>query len=179
MTVLIPLLRRNTTLKKVLLNLTVSLLGNFFGSIGSAYLFAYLTGLYSSEPFLSHVTSLAYSKAHSDFWVAFIKGIPANVLVCLAIYQSFASRQLSGKIIAMFFPIAAFASIGFEHSIANMFFISLGMYYGADVSIAVFLLHLLAVILGNIIGGSLLVAVYMRIVLPIPKVSNLTGVKPE
>jgi formate/nitrite transporter FocA (FNT family) len=76
----------------------------------------------------------------------------------MAIYQSLMSKQLGGKIIGMFFPILGFAAVGYEHSIANMFYISIGMMYGANVTIGQFFLNLVAVIIGNIIGGSFLIA---------------------
>jgi formate/nitrite transporter len=89
---------------------------------------------------------------------AFVRGILCNALVCLAVWMSFASHSVTGKIMAIVLPISAFVALGFEHSIANMYLIPIGMLNGAPADIAGFLTNLLFVTLGNIIGGSVCVA---------------------
>jgi formate/nitrite transporter FocA (FNT family) len=73
-----------------------------------------------------------------------------------------ASEDVSGKILGIWFPIMAFVTLGFEHSVANMFFIPVGIFYGADVTwTQFFILNLIPVTLGNIVGGSFFVgAIY-------------------
>jgi formate/nitrite transporter FocA (FNT family) len=74
------------------------------------------------------------------------------------VYLCFSGRSVTDKILAILFPITAFVALGFEHSIANMFFIPLGIFYGAPVSWQQFLLvNLVPVTLGNIAGGSFFV----------------------
>ena len=88
---------------------------------------------------------------------AFVRGILCNALVCLAVWLSYAAHTVSGKILAIIFPIAAFVALGFEHSVANMYFVPLGMMLGGAISLGQFLTSLAAVTAGNIIGGSVLV----------------------
>ena len=88
----------------------------------------------------------------------FLKGIGANWLVCLAVWLGMSSSSTAGKFIGLWFPVMGFVAIGYEHSIANMFFIPLGMLQGADISVYDFLVsNLIPATLGNIIGGALFV----------------------
>ena len=99
-------------------------------------------------------------KVNLDPIQAFIRGILCNVLVCLAVWLCFAARHVAGKILAIIFPISAFVALGFEHSVANMYFIPLGMLIsGGSISVIDFLNNLIPVTLGNIVGGGLLVAI--------------------
>ncbi len=85
---------------------------------------------------------------------AFIRGILCNALVCLAVWLSFAARSVIGKIFAILWPITAFVALGFEHSIANMYLIPVGIAAGAEGSIAGIIGNLVPVTLGNIVGGA-------------------------
>jgi len=81
--------------------------------------------------------SIAVSKVELSFVEALVRGILVNWLVCLAVWLSFATRDLIGKVIGLAFPIAAFVAMGFEHSIANMYFIPLGLFLkGFDLVVA-------------------------------------------
>ena len=83
----------------------------------------------------------------------------ADALVCLAIWLSMAAHTVAGKSIAIVFPISAFVALGFEHSVANMYLIPIGWLAGADgVTAAGFVGNLVPVTLGNIVGGSVFVA---------------------
>lgn len=117
----------------------------------------YLTGLFEAEPFRGYVTAVATRKAHLPFYKAFLMAIPANALVCLSIFLGLAARDVTGKILGLYLPIATFAATGWEHVVANMYFISLGWMYGADVTAGLFARNLLAVGLGNIVGGGFLI----------------------
>lgn len=75
------------------------------------------------------------------------------MLVCLAVWLSFAARSATDKILACVFPITAFVLLGYEHSIANMYLIPVGWAAGAQVSLSGFIGNLLPVTLGNIVGG--------------------------
>ena len=98
---------------------------------------------------------------------ALLRGILCNILVCLAIWLCFAAHSVSGKILAIVFPISAFVALGFEHSVANMYLIPVGLLAGGGFDLAGFLGNLIPVTLGNVIGGGLFVAlvywlVYLR-----------------
>jgi formate/nitrite transporter FocA (FNT family) len=99
------------------------------------------------------------------FHVALIRGVLANVLVCLAVWLNYAAHSVSGKILAIIFPIAAFVALGFEHSVANMYLIPVGWLHGAEgAGPCPFLGNLVAVTLGNIIGGGVFVAGVYRVI---------------
>ena len=95
-------------------------------------------------------------------WSAFMKGIACNLLVNVAILLAFASKNMIGKFFGIWFPIMAFVASGFEHSVANMYFIPTGILLGANVSWAQFVQwNLIPVTLGNIVGGFIFIgAVY-------------------
>jgi formate/nitrite transporter len=109
---------------------------------------------------------IAAAKAAISFWEAFFKGILCNILVCLAVWLALAGRSVIDKIFAIIFPISAFVAAGFEHSIANMYFIPLGIlvqgHFSAAGSAALnwtgLLSNLIPVTLGNMAGGGVMVA---------------------
>ncbi len=113
-----------------------------------------------------HAVKLAAAKAAMPFWDAFCKGILCNVLVCLAVWLALAGRSVVDKICAIIFPISAFVAAGFEHSVANMYFIPLGILLKDRVSVGGaenlswlgLGSNLLPVTLGNIAGGGVMVA---------------------
>ena len=93
------------------------------------------------------------------FTTLFAKGVLCNWLVCLAVWMAMASNSIPGKLLSIFIPISTFVTLGFEHSVANMFLITQGMLAGADVTTKQFLLgNMLPVTLGNIVGGGVFVA---------------------
>jgi formate transporter len=124
---------------------------------------------------------IANAKVSLAFVPALCRGIMCNILVCLAIWLCFAARSVTGKIMAIVFPITAFVACGFEHSIANMFFIPMGMAVAGQAEVMQaagvtaaqignltpvgFVNNLVPVTIGNIIGGSLVGVVYWLIFL--------------
>ena len=134
-------------------------IGNFIGSVFVAYFFASATGLFGAEPYHTAVMKIAEAKVNLGWMKLFWRAVGCNWLVCLAVWLSIAAEDIIGKIFAMWFPIMAFVAIGFEHSVANMFFIPTGMFAGANVTLGQFLFsNLLPVTLGNIAGGLVFVA---------------------
>lgn len=85
---------------------------------------------------------------------AFARGILCNALVCLAVWLTFAARDVAGKILAILWPITAFVALGFEHSVANMFLLPLGLAAGAEGGVWPIMKNLVFVTLGNIVGGA-------------------------
>jgi formate transporter len=159
--------------------------GNLVGAMGTAAL-VFLSGQYlSGDHAVADVAlKLALDKATLPADRAFFLGILCNVLVCLAVWLSFGARSISDKILATIFPVSAFVAAGFEHSVANMYLIPLGLLIkswgpasflahveGAGVSYdgltwSAFVLSLIPVTMGNIVGGGGLVgAVYWFIFL--------------
>jgi len=148
------------TWRAVLRNWALSYVGNFAGSLAVAYFLTFLTGLLLKDPWLSSIVGIAEGKVSQDFVVLLLKGIGCNWLVCLAVWLAVSADDVAGKILAIWFPIMAFVAIGFEHSVANMYFIPAGMIYGASVSWGQFLFNnLLPVTIGNVIGGTVFVGV--------------------
>lgn len=135
-------------------------IGNFVGSVFVALVLAYWTGLVNvnvpaSQAVGQASAAIAEAKVSIGFFPALLRGIGCNWLVCLAVWMAIASDDIAGKILAIWWPIMAFVALGLEHSIANMFFIPLGMLNGANVTIGQFLFaNLLPVTIGNIIGGA-------------------------
>lgn len=147
--------------------------GNFIGAAGLALL-VFLShhpdmnnGAVSQE-----YLRIAAAKAALPFWTAFFKGILCNVLVCMAVWMALAGRSVVDKAVAIVFPISAFVAAGFEHSVANMYFFPLAMMLQASqgtglaqgITWAGFFHNLVPVILGNIIGGSVLVGLVYHVI---------------
>ncbi len=143
---------------KLFRNWSLVWIGNFIGALFFAYFIVYLAQVVKMEPWSSGVEKIAIAKTSYPFYVTLLKGIGANWLVCLAMWLAMSSERISGKIIAMWWPVMTFVAIGYEHSIANMFFIPLAMMQGADISISeLFMSNLIPSTWGNIIGGALFV----------------------
>jgi CBS domain-containing protein len=123
--------------------------------------------------------TIANAKVNLTFWQALSRGILCNILVCLAVYLCFSGRSVTDKILAILFPITAFVALGFEHSIANMYFIPAGLLLKnspevlaaaqdmlgripdlSNLTMYGFIVdNLLPVTIGNIIGGTLFVGI--------------------
>lgn len=121
-------IERKTSLMKLLRNWGIVYFGNFVGSLLVATL-VYYSGICHNANDMLGVTGLttAYGKVNLSFVEALTRGILCNWLVCLAIWMATSSRRVIGKIFAIFFPITTFVASGYEHSIANMFFIPNGI----------------------------------------------------
>ncbi len=131
---------------------------NFIGAFFFVYVMVHLTGVVAADPWHSAIKEIATAKVSMPWSTVFLKGIGANWLVCLAVWLGMSSLSTAGKFIGLWFPVMCFVAIGYEHSIANMFFIPLGMLQGADVSVYDFIIkNLIPATLGNIVGGALFV----------------------
>lgn len=159
----LPLLEKQVDLKEVLRNWGLVYLGNLIGSLLVACLVVYshLPSIFGGA-LADTMTAAAVSKTSLSFGDALMRGILCNILVCLAVWLSFAANEQAGKIIGLYLPTMLFVLSGFEHSIANMYFIPAGMMsaavYGAGsapITMGGFLLNnLLPVTIGNLIGGA-------------------------
>ena len=186
--------QRISTLQ-MLRNWTIVYIGNFVGSVATAAL-VFISKQYSFGNGGIGVTALniANAKCSLDFFQAVALGVLCNSLVCLAIWLCFSARTTTDKILSIIFPITAFVAAGFEHSVANMYFIPIGLFIklGAPASFweaigktatdysnltwgNFFLVNLLPVTIGNVIGGSMMVGlVYWFIYIRKPKVQILS-----
>lgn len=137
-------------------------IGNFIGSLFVAYFLTHLTHIVHKEPYIDAVHQIAIGKTSNPFGLTFLKGVGANWLVCLALWLGMAAKDVNSKIIALWWPVMAFVTFGFEHSVANMYFIPLAIFEGADISWNTFIIkNLIPATLGNIVGGGLFVgAIY-------------------
>ena len=110
--------------------------------------------------------SVAAGKLALPFGTAFVKGILCNMLVCLAVWIGFSARTVTDKIVGLILPITAFVACGFEHCVANMFFLPMGLVLYATgvgsaaaevMTIGNLAVNLIAATLGNVVGGALLI----------------------
>ncbi len=147
---------------------------NFFGAAGLAVL-VFLSGHteMNNGAIAELYIKIAEAKCSMPFWTAFFRGMLCNLLVCMAVWMAFAGRTVIDKAVAIVFPISAFVAAGFEHCIANMYIIPLAMLemaFGSADTVAEsvtwlgFFGNLLPVILGNLVGGSLLVGLVYHVI---------------
>jgi formate/nitrite transporter len=150
---------------KLLENWIIVILGNLVGSLFFAWLM-FESRLWQSGNLAEHALRTATAKCQLPFGVALIRGILCNWLVCLAVFMATAARDITGKILACYVPIMTFVASGFEHSVANMYFIPTGLLLADELGQEVpgltwrnfFLGNILPVTLGNILGGVVFVA---------------------
>jgi len=157
--------------RDVLANWVVVCAANFAGAVGLAAL-VYWSG--HAEQYAATYLEIAAAKSSLSLAEAFFRGVLCNVLVCMAVWMTLAGRSVTDKFIAIVFPISAFVAAGFEHSIANMYFFPLAQMLqaaaGQPVEFAWLWRNLVPVIAGNLVGGSVLVAlVYYVIYRRVPR----------
>ena len=170
---------KKITIGQLLRNWIIVYIFNLVGSVFMAFLIVYSGQLNAGGGELAGITiKIAAGKVGLSFTSALLLGIGCNWLVCLAVWMAYATKSLAGKILAIFFPIMLFITSGFEHCVANMYYIPAGMlasmnptYVENAMAIGVsaeamdaltmqgfFVSNLLPVTIGNIIGGSIFVA---------------------
>lgn len=165
----------------VVKNLVIVFLSNLIGAAFIALLIAYSGQFgFSDNALAAYVIKTAVTKTSIPFGTAFISGILCNILVCAAVFMSVGAKDAAGKVWSIFFPIFVFVICGFEHCVANMYYISAGIFAAANNTYAsaamelygysegqlaslnwgsMFVNNLLPVTLGNIIGGMVFVGV--------------------
>jgi len=162
------------TTTQLLKNWVVVCFANFFGAAGLALL-VFLSGHteMNNGAIAEQYIKIAEVKCNMPFWQALFKGVLCNVLVCMAVWMAFAGRSVIDKSVAIIFPISAFVAAGFEHCIANMYIIPLALLelsFGPTsltsetITWFSFLTSLIPVIIGNLIGGSLLVGFVYHVI---------------
>lgn len=167
-----PLYEKKVSIAEVLRNWGLVYVGNFIGSliVAGGAVMSHQVSLFSNGMAVS-VISTAVGKCSLTFGDAFVKGIFCNFLVCIAVWLGMAAKDSAGKILGIFWPIMLFVLCGFEHSVANMYYIGAGLfaignpdYLNAAVNAGIdtaaltwgnfFAANLLPVTLGNIVGGA-------------------------
>jgi formate transporter len=141
-------------------NWIVSYLANAAGAAVLASIIV-ASGALDTEPLRKTVTGIAEAKLNLSVGSAFLKGMLANMLVCLAVWLSMSTTSVIGKAIGIVFPVSAFVALGFEHSIANLYLIPAGLMLGADGSVLGLVGNLTVVTLGNLVGGALVMSVLL------------------
>jgi len=145
---------------KIAENWAIVIVGNLVGSLLLAWLMVE-SELWQIGRVAEHAVNIAAVKCELSFGVALVRGILCNWLVCLAVFMAAAARDIPGKMLACYGPIMAFVASGFEHSVANMYYIPTGLLLKAELGLNLpnltwsrfFIDNLIPVTLGNIIGG--------------------------
>jgi formate transporter len=175
---------RQISTYRLLRNWTIVYVGNFVGAIATAGLvFAGREYRFGEGAVGERALAIAAAKTELGFGQALVLGILCNALVCIAVWLTYSARSVTDKILAVILPIAAFVAAGFEHSVANMYFIPFGLFVRTDEAWlsslpeppatdgldwgSFFADNLVPVTLGNILGGTVLVAavywfIYLR-----------------
>lgn len=174
--IIIPVLSKKAKVGGMLRNWIIVYLGNMVGGFLIALIatFSHTYG-FDDGKLATAVVNTAIVKSNISFADGLLRGILCNLLVCMAVWCSFAADELAGKVLALWLPVMLFIICGFEHSVANMYFIPAGLLvssvYGVPADglslFGFFVTNLIPVTIGNIIGGSLFVgatyyAVYLK-----------------
>jgi formate/nitrite transporter len=162
-------MRGKISVADVVRNLTLVLLGNLLGALFVAFFLAVQTGVIGSagadpgtSAALTHdrLAAIALDKATAHTaWQTFLRAVGCNWLVCLAVWMSLAATSVSGKILAIFFPIMAFVAMGFDHVVANMFFLPAAIFAGVPgLGLGDVLRNWLLAGVGNLLGAVIFVS---------------------
>jgi formate/nitrite transporter len=159
---------RRYSFAKVLRNWLVVYFGNLVGAIFIAWL-VYKSGLLIQMGNFTSIGKVAVNiteaKLGLSFMEALTRGILCNMLVCLAVIMCIAARTVIGKIFGIYFPIMTFVASGFEHSVANMYFLPIGLMIKGEFVSRFFTIfnNLIPVTIGNVIGGLLIVLLHPKV----------------
>lgn len=136
--------------------------GNLAGSLFVMALLVGYGGTFSAPAYHARVVAFATAKAITPHWhQVFLRGIGANWLVCLAAYLSFMAREFVSKVAGVWWPTFAFVMLAFDHVVANMFFVPLGIFVGTPgLTVGRYIaFSMIPALIGNIVGGGLFVGV--------------------
>lgn len=168
----LSLMKKKITWSGLLKNWSIVYVGNLIGSLLMAWMIVE-SGIFGSitptgvegKSFADVALKIANGKLNLAFSAAFIRGILCNIVVVLAVWLATGAKDAIGKIFACWFPIMLFVLSGFEHSVANMFFIPVGkMMNGTFNMVEMFTANIIPVTLGNIVGGAIIIPVIYYII---------------
>ncbi len=158
---LVPLaaFRERVGIRRLSKNLLWVLIGNLAGSLFVAFFLAVETGVVTEPLQLARLEEIALQKGVEESeWQIFLRAVGCNWLVCLAVWLALAAEDVAGKILAIFFPIMAFVAMGFDHVVANMFFLPAAIFAGVDITWWDAVHNWIFAALGNFIGAAIFVA---------------------
>ena len=159
---LVPLaaMKGRASLRRLAENFGLVLLGNLLGSLFVAYFLAVKTGVLTSEMQFDRLAKIALAKGVEETETQiFLRAVGCNWLVCLAVWMALAADDVAGKVLAIFFPIMAFVALGFDHVVANMFFLPAAIFAGVDgLGWGDALHNWLFAFIGNLVGAAVFVA---------------------
>lgn len=158
------LVQKKITYKDYLKTMIQVWIGNFIGALIVISLL-YFGGVYNNPKLAETIVKIANAKISLSFSQAFFKGILCNILVSLGVWFAAAAKDTTGKLLGCWFPVMLFVLSGYEHCVANMFYLPLGAIFDQSITLSqIFLNNLLPVTLGNFIGGGILIPlVYNKI----------------
>ena len=165
---------RKVTTGEVLRNWVIICASNFVGAVGLA-LIVFLSGhpAMNGGAVRDTYIAIAAAKTSQPMLNLFFSGIMCNVLVCMAVWMTLAGRSVVDKLAAILLPISGFVAAGFEHSVANMYLIPMGMMLkaaaGSPMPLSGLVHNLVPVIAGNLVGGSVMVALVYYVIYARPK----------
>ncbi|KAI4844301.1 Formate/nitrite transporter [Aureobasidium sp. EXF-8845] len=158
----ISTLHRRTSILQMLQHWTITFFGNLAGSLFIMGILVGYADVLSDAAYKTQTIKFANKKVVTPDWhVIFLRGIGANWLVCLACFLACSAREQVSKIISIWFPTFAFVILGFDHVVANMFYIPIAIFLGApEISVGLYIWKsMIPALLGNIVGGGVFVGV--------------------
>jgi len=145
---------------KMLRHWTITFFGNLAGSLFVALIIVGYGGTFSADPYRSEALAFAKAKTVTPAWYqVFLRGIGANWLVCMACFLAFTAREFFSKVAAIWWPTFAFVCLGFDHVVANMFFMPIAIFLGApQITVGYYIWKsMIPTLIGNIVGGGVFV----------------------
>ena len=142
-------------------NFGIVTIGNLLGSLFVAYFLAVKTGVITADQPLERLGKIAIAKGQTETdWQIFLRAVGCNWLVCLAVWMALAAEDVAGKVLAIFFPIMAFVAMGFDHVVANMFFLPAAIFAHAPGGLTWgdTLHNWVLAFAGNLVGAAVFVA---------------------
>ena len=135
-------------------------IGNLAGSLFVAYFLAVKTGVVTTDTSLARLAGIAKLKAATESdWQIFLRAVGCNWLVCLAVWMALGAEDIGGKVLAIFFPIMGFVAMGFDHVVANMFFLPAAIFaHAGGITWGDAIHNWIFAFLGNFVGAAVFVA---------------------
>ncbi|EKG15761.1 Ubiquitin [Macrophomina phaseolina MS6] len=158
----VSVLQRRLSPLRMLIHWTVTFFGNLAGSLFVVAIITGYGGVFDQQFFHTEAINFAVAKQNTPSWhQIFLRAIGANWLVCLACYLGMSGRDYASKVMGIWWPTFAFVSLGFDHVVANMFFVPTGIWQGAPISVGTYIYKgIIPGLIGNVIGGGFFVGCF-------------------